>query len=94
MNSFCTYTYQILSISETLYKVVTQRGTANYLCIWGRKCVSLKLLLLNAFIFVVANLCSSVVIPLVQIEHECDNLQVFILLLFRLVLNSGGRTES
>jgi len=74
--------------------VVTQRGTVNYSCIWGRKCVSLKLCLQNAFIFAVANLCSSMVLFLLQIKHECDNLQVFILLLFRLVLNSGGRSES
>lgn len=31
---------------------------------------------------------------LLQIQHECDNLLVFILVLFRLELNSGGRTES
>jgi hypothetical protein len=56
--------------------VLTQRGTLNYSCIWGRKCVSLKLCLQNAFIFVVANLCSSMVhIRLLQIQHECDNLR-------------------
>jgi hypothetical protein len=33
-------------------------------------------------------------IRLLQIEHACDNLQVITLVLFRLVLNSGGRSES
>lgn len=47
-------------------------------------------------VVVVANLCSSVVLLFVCCiyRHECDNILVLILVLFRPVLNSGGRTES
>lgn len=75
--------------------VVTQRGTVNYSCMWGAEMCITKIMLTECVYFC----CCKFVflrgpVRLLQIQHECDNLLVFIRVLFRLVLNSGGSTES
>ena len=78
--------------------IVTERGSVNYslVCMelikMERKGVPLELELQNAFLCKSVYFCGPAV-PLLQIQNECDDVLVHILVPLRLVMNSGGRTE-